>query len=248
MDLLTLCTCCFFSTVIIFIVAMILGQKRMRQVEVVMRQLAERHSAQFTPGTLIFNPYITFEDRGLSLRLISALGGRDDPSHTELLVSLPFEKVSAVLSPQSRLRLRTHNFATRLTITLGAKPILTGDQAFDSAFDLRGAPDVLVKRAITPEIRHQLVSLKENRPSVRLYRHRSLLPIRTRNGEPALLHWEPVTLQYSFCTGGLPADVADWEPRLQTGRQLLNNILGRNTMDESVQESSPINDHHDILE
>lgn len=230
MDLLTLCTCCLISTVVIFAVALILGQKRMRQVENVMRQLAERHEAQFTPGTIILNPYITFTERKLELRLIAALGGRDDPSHTELVAKIPTfpAESAAATGPDAvrpHLRLRPHSFSTRLTITLGAKPYLTGDQPFDAAFDLRGQPEALLRSAFTPEIRHKLLELKANRPSVRLGRWRSWLPARPVSGQPFRLRWLPPQWQYRFYTTGLPAELAEWEPRLQAGRALLKAIL-----------------------
>ena len=48
---------------------------------------------------------------------------------------------STVTAVHPSLHIRPHSFKTRLTITLGAKPYLTGDQAFDEAFDTRGAPE-----------------------------------------------------------------------------------------------------------
>jgi hypothetical protein len=224
MSLLTLCLVCFSASVVIFIFAMIVGQSRMRQIRASMRQLADQHGASFTPGNLIYNPYITFHDQGLELRLYAALGGRDDPSHTELRATLPD---SMALDPASKLQLRPHSFFTRLTVTLGAKPYLTGEKAFDDAFDVRGAPEALLRRSLTPQARRSLLALKVDRPALFLGRRRGLLPVRSPAGEPFRLRWAPAAMQYYFYTAGLPAELEAWEPRLAAGRLLINNILNR---------------------
>ena len=81
--------CCLFGSLGFIILVLLMGQQRMRQVEGVMRKLAERHGAAFKPGNLIDYPYITFRDGDLELRLTAALGGKNDPSHTELRLTLP---------------------------------------------------------------------------------------------------------------------------------------------------------------
>jgi len=251
MNLLTLCLICFGASLVIFIIALIMGQARMRQIETVMRQLAEKHGATFTPGTLIYNPYITFQDPGLELRLYGALGGRSDPSHTELRAVLPEglrlfyppyrgepfphslppfrgEPEGGRAEPEAaHASIRPHSFLTRLTVTLGAKPYLTGDRAFDAAFDVRGAPEALLRRALTPQVRQQLVAMKDDRPALRLWRKRSLLPSRSDKGGTFRLVWVPPALHYFFYTAGLPAELAEWEPRIAAGRLLLDNLLNR---------------------
>ncbi len=236
MNLLTLCLICFGASLVIFVIALIMGQQRMRQIETVMRQLAEKYGASFTPGNIIYNPYITFQDQGLEVRLYAALGGRSDPSHTELRAILP-DTLS--LDAESHLRLRLHSFLTRLTITLGAKPYLTGEKVFDDAFDLRGAPDILLRRTFTPQVRRSLLAIKVDRPALHLGRKRSLLPqrlVETQNlaSQPqdlasslTRLGWAPPRLYYYFYTAGLPSELAEWEPRIAAGRLLLDNLLNR---------------------
>lgn len=198
MSMLTLCLICFGASLVIFVIALIMGQQRMHQIEAVMRQLAELYGASFTPGNIIYNPYITFRDAEkqataslrVEVRLYAALGGRSDPSHTELRAVLP--ENFHVFSPPYReepeggkgesetvhLRLHPHSFLTRLTITLGAKPYLTGEKVFDDAFDLRGTPDTLLRRTFTPQVRRSLLAIKDDRPALYLGRKRSLLPQR----------------------------------------------------------------------
>ena len=240
MDLLTLCSCCFLGGLIIFIVALVMGQKRMRQVEEVMRQLAERHGSSFTPGNLLYNPCITLNEGGRQLRLYAALGGRDDPSHTELRVELPDDLEGSFIPPAGSsgrvtgpsLSVRPHSFKTRLTITLGAKPFLTGDQAFDEAFDARGAPEELVRRCLNPQVRQSLLALKAYRPVVRIGRVRSWLPgkqDKTQATEapaprPFLERILHPALQFTFYTAGLPADLDTWEPRLEAARLMLEQV------------------------
>ena len=209
MNLLTLCLICFGASLVIFVIALIMGQARMRQIETVMRQLAEKHGATFTPGTLIYNPYILFNDletqdvaslrdnsrQGVELRLYGALGGRSDPSHTELRAILPeglrLFSSSFTGEPEggkgepaaAQLYIRPHSFLTRLTVTLGAKPYLTGDRAFDAAFDVRGAPEALLRRTLTPQVRQQLLAMKDDRPFLRLWRKR--VPFFTKPAPPA---------------------------------------------------------------
>jgi hypothetical protein len=295
MDLLTLCFFCLITTVIIFVIAMIFGQKRMRQVEGVMRQVAERHGGEFTPGNLVFNPYITLSEgiqvqdtapgrllrreghpprndpagkehragiehpagieqetgteHRLELRMIAALGGRDDPSHTEVVVKLPPDLVQVIhelggeehrlggeehrLGGEEHRRsnphfqLRPHSFRTRLTITLGVQPFLTGDKAFDAAFDLRGAPATLLRRLITPAVRSCVLELSANHPAACLARQRRLLPSRAESGGSYQLRWKKPTLIFSFYTAGLPTEPADWEPRLQAAKLLLHSFFDR---------------------
>ena len=256
MNLLTLCLICFGASLVIFIIALIMGQARMRQIETVMRQLAEKNGAAFTPGTIIYNPYITFQDHGLESRLYGALGGRSDPSHTELrailpeglrLFSPPYRGEPSPLSlPSTRgepaaahLYIRPHSFLTRLTVTLGASPYLTGDRAFDAAFDVRGGPEALLRRTLTPQTRQQLLAMKDDRPVLRLWRKRSLLPqrlVETQNlaslppdltSSRPRLGWAPPRLNYFFYTAGLPSELAEWEPRIEAGRTLLDNLLNR---------------------
>jgi hypothetical protein len=258
MNIFTLCLICSGASLVIFVIALIMGQARMRQIETAMRQLAEKHGATFTPGTLIYNPYITFRDHGLDVRLYGALGGRSDPSHTELRAILP-EDLRLTTPPYSgeplphslppfrgeleggraepeaaHLSIRPHSFLTRLTVTLGAKPYLIGERAFDAAFDVRGAPDALLRRILTPQARQQLLAMKDDRPVLRLWRKRSLLPQRLPNaGSPDLtsprarLGWAPHRLHFYFYTAGLPAELAEWEPRLEVGRMLLDHLLDR---------------------
>jgi hypothetical protein len=247
MNLLTLCLICFGASLVIFVIALIMGQQRMRQIEAVMRQLAEKYGASFTPGNIIYNPYLTFRDvepqdtasLRVELRLYAALGGRSDPSHTELRAVLPenFHVFSPPYkvepeggrgeSETAHLRLRPHSFLTRLTITLGAKPYLTGEKAFDDAFDLRGTPDILLRRTFTPPVRRSLLAIKVDRPALHLGRKRSLLPSRPPTGEPFRLQWAPPELHYYFYTAGLPSELAEWEPRIAVGRLLLDNMLNR---------------------
>ena len=251
MNLLTLCLICFGASLVIFVIALVMGQARMRQIETVMRQLAEKHGGTFTPGTLIYNPYITFLDQGLALRLYGALGGRSDPSHTELRATLPDNlhltpppyggKPSPLSFPPTRgeaeggrgepaaarLSIRPHSFLTRLTITLGAKPYLTGERVFDAAFDVRGEPEALLRRTLTPQVRQQLLAMKDDRPAARVWRKRSLLPSLPTKGETFRLVWTPPAMHYFFYTAGLPAELAEWEPRLAAGRTLLDNLLNR---------------------
>mgnify|MGYP001097230864 FL=1 len=239
MDLLTLCLCCLVASVVIFVVALVLGQKRMRQVEAVMRQVGERHGASFTPGNLIFNPCITFAEGDLQLRMYAALGGRDDPSHTELRVWLPESYLAGMAAPAvmagSRaasgpaMHIRPHSFSTRLTVTLGAKPYLTGEQEFDETFDARGAPPALLERCLTADVRRSLLELKAYRPAVRLGRLRDWL-IREKDDRfpqssgliDRLLH---PRLQLVFSTAGLPTEAEAWEARLTAGKLLLNRTL-----------------------
>ena len=244
MDLLTLCSCCFLGGLIIFIVALVMGQKRMRQVEEVMRQLAERHGGSFTPGNILYNPYITLIDGERQLRLYAALGGRDDPSHTELRVNLPDDlgtatglgggaEGSTVTAVRPSLHIRPHSFKTRLTITLGARPYLTGDQAFDEVFDVRGAPESLLQRCLTPEVRQSLLAMKSYRPAARVGRVRNWLPGRRDKTAPPEMQaqktfWERIlhpALQFTIYTAGLPADIDTWEPRLATARLLLAQVI-----------------------
>mgnify|MGYP001028054717 FL=1 len=243
MDLLTLCSCCFLGGLIIFIVALVLGQKRMRQVEEVMRQLAERQGGHFTPGNLLYNPCITLNEGGRQLRLYAALGGRDDPSHTELRVEL-LDDLGGAFTPavdaggkaaSPYLSVRPHSFKTRLTITLGAKPFLTGDQAFDEAFDARGAPEELVRRCLNPQVRQSLLALKAYRPVVRIGRVRSWLPGKRDKTQatvapaprPFLERILHPSLQFTFYTAGLPADIETWEPRLEAARLMLAQVTSK---------------------
>ena len=251
MNLLTLCLICFGASLVIFIIALIMGQRRMRQIETVMRQLADKNGATFTPGTLIYNPYISFQDHGLELRLYGALGGRSDPSHTELraalpeglrLITPPYRQEPSPLSlPPTRgepeggrgepeaahLSIRPHSFLTRLTVTLGARPYLTGERAFDAAFDVRGEPEALLRRTLTSQARQQLLAMKDDRPVLRLWFKRSLLPSLPPKGETFRLVWTPPALHYFFYTAGLPSELAEWGPRLEAGRTLLDNLLDR---------------------
>jgi hypothetical protein len=232
MNLLTLCLICFGASLVIFVIALIMGQQRMRQIEAVMRQLAEKYGASFTPGNIIYNPYITFHDvatqdiasLGLELRLYAALGGRSDPSHTELRAILP-DTLS--LDPESRLRLRLHSFLTRLTITLGAKPYLTGEKAFDDAFDLRGTPDTLLRRTFTPQLRRSLLAIKIDRPALHLGRQKTFNIKTLERGTFKRFNVQRSKLQYYFYTAGLPSELAEWEPRIEVGRLLLDNMLNR---------------------
>jgi hypothetical protein len=218
--------CCLFGGLGFIILVFIMGQQRMRQVEELMRQLAEKHGASFKRGNLIDYPYIAFHDGELELRLYAALGGRSDPSHTELRLSLPD---SVGLDPASCLYLRpvSHGILPRVVIARGARPYLSGEREFDETFDVRGAPDTLLQRILNPEIRRSLLELKPYRPAVGLRRKRSLLPTRPPAGEPFRLYWAPPGLKFTFYTAGLPPELADWEPRLKLGRMLVANLINR---------------------
>jgi hypothetical protein len=235
MDILTLCICCLVGGLVIFIIALVLGQKRMRQVESVMRELAERHGGHFTPGNLLYNPCVTFQEGGRRLRLYAALGGRDDPSHTELRVELPETPGAGVTKgSEPSLNVRLHSFKTRLTVTLGAKPYLTGDMAFDEAFDARGAPEALLRRCLNPEVRQSLLALKAYRPAARIGRVRGWLPgKKDKNAGTEFPAPKPVfervlhpSLQFIFYTAGLPVDLESWEPRLEAARLMLGQVGG----------------------
>jgi hypothetical protein len=233
MDIITLCSCCAAGILVIFGIALVLGQRRMRQVEGLMRQLAERHGASFTPGNILFNPCITFREGELELRLYAALGGRDDPSHTELHLDLPdlplveTQNLAPLPAPQPHLHIRPHSFKTRLTVTLGAKPYLTGDQAFDAEFDVRGTPEALLQHCLVPDVRQCLLELKANRPAARLARQSPLRHRLSALRNPKTAATPPPALQYRFYTAGLPTDIAAWEPRLAAARLLLSRILER---------------------
>jgi hypothetical protein len=226
--------CCVIGSVGFIIMVWLLGQQRMRQVEGVMRKLAERHGASFKPGNLIDNPSILFQEGDLELRLYAALGGRNDPSHTELRLTLPG---SANLDAASCLYLRSvsHGLLPRLVIHRGAKPYLTGEREFDEAFDVRGLPEPLLKRTLTADARRELLDLQHLRPTLRLARRRSLLP-RITSRRPLRLHFLPPALQFSFYTAGLPTEINDWEPRLKAGRLLVANVLGRPLKMEVMEE------------
>jgi hypothetical protein len=226
METSTFFQCCLFGGLGFFILVFIMGHQRMRQVEELMRQLAKRYGASFKRGNLIDYPYIAFHEGELELRLYAALGGRSDPSHTKLRLTLPD---SAGLDPSSCLYLRpvSHGILPRLVIARGAKPYLSGEREFDAAFDVRGAPDTLLRRTLTTEMRRSLLELKPYRPAVGLRRQRRLLPTRPPAGEPFRLYWAPPGLKFTFYTAGLPPELVDWEPRLRAGRMLVANILNR---------------------
>ena len=217
--------CCLLGSLGFIILVLLMGQQRMRQVEGVMRKLAERHGAAFKPGNLIDYPYITFRDGDLELRLTAALGGKNDPSHTELRLTLP---EAAGLDPASCLYLRpvSHGLLPRLTTHRNAHPFLTGEREFDEVFDVRGLPEQLLKRTLTPDARHSLLELQPYRPALKLARKRHLLP-RLKSRRPFRLHFPPPTMQFSFYLAGLPPEIKDWEPRLQAGRMLVANLLDR---------------------
>ena len=217
--------CCLLGSVGFIILVLLMGQQRMRQVEGVMRKLAERHGAAFKPGNLIDYPHISFREGDLELRLYAALGGKNDPSHTDLRLTLPED---ARLDPTSCLYLRqvSHSLLPRLTIPRRAQPYLTGEREFDEVFDVRGLPETLLKRTLTAATRASLLELKAYRPSLKLARKRSLLP-RLKSRRPFRLHFPPPVLQFSFYLAGLPPEINDWEPRLQAGRLLVANLLDR---------------------
>jgi hypothetical protein len=218
-----------FGSLGFIILLLLMGQQRMRQVEGVMRKLAERHGAAFKPGNLIDYPYITFRDGDLELRLTAALGGKNDPSHTELRLSLPFQSQQPpALDPASCLYLRpvSHGLLPRITIQRGAHPFLTGQREFDEAFDVRGLPEGLLKRTLTPAARTSLLELQPYRPALKLARKRYLLP-RLKSRRPFRLHFPPPALHFTFYLAGLPPEIKDWEPRLQVGRLLVANLLDR---------------------
>lgn len=218
--------CCLFGGLGFILLVFIMGQQRMRQVEELMRQLAKRYGASFKRGNLIDFPYIAFHEGELELRLYAALGGRNDPSHTELRLTLPD---SANLDPASCLYLRlvSHGILPRVVIARGAQPYLTGEREFDAVFDVRGNPEPLLRRILTPEVRRSLLEHAPYRPMIKLTRKRSLLPSRPPAGEPFRLVWAPPRLKFTFYTAGLPPEVTDWEPRLKLGRMLVANLLGR---------------------
>ena len=217
--------CCVLGSIGFIILVLLMGHQRMRQVEGVMRKLAERHGAEFKPGNLIDYPTISFREGDLELRLVAALGGKNDPSHTELRLTLPED---ARLDPTSCLYLRpvSHSLLPRLTTPRRAHPYLTGERAFDEAFDVRGIPEQLLKRTLTPAARTSLLELQPYRPALKLARKRTLLP-RLKSRHPFRLHFPPPVLQFSFYLAGLPPEINDWEPRLQAGRLLVANLLDR---------------------
>lgn len=228
--------CCIFGSLGFIILVWLLGQQRMRQVESLMRKLAERHGAAFKPGNLIDYPYISFQDGDLELRLSAALGGKSDPSHTELRLTLP---ASAGLEPASCLYLRpvAHSLQARLTTPLRARPYLAGEREFDELFDVRGLPEPLIKRTLTPEARRRLLDLQQFRPSIKLALKRAWLP-RLQSRRPFRLHIPPPALHFTFYTAGLPSEINDWEPRLQAGRLLIANLLDRPLQVELPPESA----------
>lgn len=229
--------CCLFGGLGFILLVFIMGHQRMRQVEELMRLLAKKHGASFKRGNLIDYPYIAFHEGDLELRLYAALGGRNDPSHTELRLTLPD---SANLDPAACLYLRlvSHGILPRLSIHRGARPYLSGEREFDAAFDVRGAPNTLLQRTLKPEIRRSLLELTPYRPMIKLARKRSLLPSRPPAGQPFRLHWPPPALKLTFYTAGLPPELADWEPRLRLGRMLVANLLNRPITPPAVDEAA----------
>lgn len=226
MDTSTFYQCCLIGGFVFLLLVFIMGQQRMRQVEALMSKLAEKQGAGFKRGNLIDYPYITFRDGDLELRLKAALGGKNDPSHTELHFTL---HDSANLDPASCLYLRpaSHGILPRLTIHRGARPYLTGNREFDATFDIRGNPESLLRRILTPEVRRDLLEYAPYRPMIKLARKRNWLPSRSPAGEPFRPYWASPRLHFTFYTAGLPPELDDWEPRLKLGRMLVANLLGR---------------------
>jgi len=236
MDTFNFYQCCLFGGLGFILLVFIMGQQRMRQVESLMQKLAEKHGASFKRGNLIDYPYITFHDGNLDLRLRAALGGKNDPSHTELRLTLPD---SANLDPSACLYLRpvSHGILPRIAIRRGARPYLTGDREFDAAFDIRGNPEPLLRRILTPEVRRDLLEQAPYRPAIKLARQRSWLPSRQPAGEPFRLYWPPPALKFTFYTAGLPPELDQWEPRIKLGRTLVANMLNRPLTPAPVDEN-----------